>query len=61
MPILSEARSENKMLKPDRNLPRREGESVLPEIRLPATDEMYGSMATDRKTADALVEMEGFD
>jgi len=61
MPILSEARSENKMLKPDRDLPLREGESVLIEIRRPVSDQMYGILSTDKKTADIVLEMDGCD
>jgi predicted DNA-binding antitoxin AbrB/MazE fold protein len=61
MPILSEARNENKMLKPDRDLPLREGESVLIEIRRPVSDQMYGILSTDKKTADIVLEMDGCD
>ncbi|MGA2918968.1 antitoxin family protein [Methanoregula sp.] len=61
MPILSEARYENKMLKPERELPLREGESVIIEIKRPVTDQMYGILSTDKKTADTILEMEGLD
>jgi predicted DNA-binding antitoxin AbrB/MazE fold protein len=61
MPILSEARYENKMLKPDRDLPLREGESVLIEIKRPVSDQMYGILSTDQKTADVVLDMEGSD
>lgn len=61
MPILSQARDENKMLKPDRDLPLREGESVLIEIKGPVSDQMYGILSTDQKTADAVLGMDGCD
>jgi predicted DNA-binding antitoxin AbrB/MazE fold protein len=61
MPILSEARYENKMLKPDRDLPLREGESVLIELRRPVSDQMFGILPTDEKTADIVLEMDGCD
>ena len=61
MPILSQARYENKILKPDRELPLREGESVIIEIKRSVTDQMYGILTTDKKTADRIVEMEGSD
>ena len=61
MPILSEARYENKMLKPDRDLPLREGESVLIEIRRPVSDQMFGILSTDEKTADVVLEMDRCD
>jgi len=61
MPILSEARYENKILKPSRDLPLREGESVIIEIKRPVTDRMYGLFSTDEKTADEIITMEGWD
>lgn len=54
MPILSEARYENKILKPSHDL-LREGESVLIEIKRPVTDQMYGLFSTDEKTADEII------
>jgi predicted DNA-binding antitoxin AbrB/MazE fold protein len=61
MPILSEARYENKILKPSRDLPLREGESVIIEIKRPVVDQMYGLFSTDEKTADEIISMEGWD
>ena len=61
MPILSEARHENKILKPSRDLPLWEGESVIIEIRRPVADRMYGLFSTAEKTADAIISMEGWD
>jgi predicted DNA-binding antitoxin AbrB/MazE fold protein len=61
MPILSEARYENKILKPSRDLPLREGESVIIEIKRPVTDRMYGLFSTDEKTADEIIILEGWD
>jgi len=61
MPILSQARYENKMLKPDRDLPLREGESVLIEVKRQVSDQMYGILSTDQKTADVVLEMDGCD
>jgi predicted DNA-binding antitoxin AbrB/MazE fold protein len=61
MPILSEARYENKILKPSRDLPLREGESVIIEIKRPVVDRMYGLFSTDEKTADEIISMEGWD
>jgi predicted DNA-binding antitoxin AbrB/MazE fold protein len=61
MPILSEARYENKILKPSRDLPLREGESVIIEIKRSVTDHMYGLFLTDEKTADEIIAMEGWD
>jgi predicted DNA-binding antitoxin AbrB/MazE fold protein len=61
MPILSKARHENRILKPSRDLPLREGESVIVEIRHPVTDRMYGLFSTDEKTADEIITLEGFD
>lgn len=61
MPILSEARYENKVLKPDRELPLQEGESVLIEIKRSVSDRMYGILSTDRKTADLVLDMDGCD
>ena len=55
MPIHSEARYENKMLKPDRDLPLREGESVMIEIKRPVSDQIYGILSTDRKTVDIVL------
>ena len=55
MPILSEARYENKILKPSHDLPLREGESVIIEIKRPVTDRMYGLFSTDEKTADEII------
>ncbi|WP_424729189.1 antitoxin family protein [Methanoregula sp.] len=61
MSILSEARYENKILKPSRELPLREGESVMIKIKRPVVDQMYGLFSTDEKTADAIISMEGWD
>ena len=61
MPILSEARYENKILKPSRDFPLREGESVIIEIKRPVVDQMYGLFSTDEKTADEIISMEGWD
>ena len=61
MPILSEARYENKLLKPSRDLPLREGESVIIEIRRQVTDRMYGLFSTDEKTANEIITMDGWD
>jgi len=61
MPILSEARYENKILKPSRDLPLREGESVIIEIKRQVTDRMYGLYSTDEKTADEIITMDGWD
>ncbi|MEN6443396.1 MAG: antitoxin family protein [Methanoregula sp.] len=61
MSILSEARYENKMLKPARELPLKEGESVIIEIKRQITDRMYGIIPTNKKTADEIIEMEGWD
>ena len=61
MPILSEARYENKLLKPSRDLPLREGESVNIEIKRPVTDRMFGLFSTDEKTADEIISMDGWD
>ena len=61
MPILSEARDENKILKPSRDLPLREGESVIIEIKRPVTDRMYGLFSTDEKTADEIISLDGWD
>ena len=61
MPILSEARYENKKLKPSRDLPLQEGESVIIEIKRSVTDRMYGLFSTDEKTADEIITMDGWD
>jgi len=61
MPILSEARYENKMLKPTKELPLKEGESVLIEIKQSIADKIYGILSTDKKTADEIIDMEGWD
>ena len=61
MPILSKARYENEILKPSRDLPLREGESVIAEIRCPVTDRMYGLFSTDEKTADEIITLDGWD
>jgi len=61
MPILSEARCENKIVKPARDLSLREGESVIIEIKHPVTDRMYGLFSTDEKTADKIITMDGWD
>lgn len=61
MPILSEARYENKILKPSRDLPLREGESVIIEIKRSVADRMYGLFSTDEKTADEIISMDGWD
>ena len=61
MSIHSAARYENKMLKPDRELPLQEGESVIIEIKRSVTDQIYGILATDKKTADTIIKMEGMD
>ena len=61
MPILSEARYENKMLKPSRDLPLKEGESVIIEIKRSVADQMCGLIATDEKTADEIIAMDGWD
>jgi len=61
MPILSEARNENNILKPDRDLPLRKGESVLIGMQRSVSDQMYGLLSTDKKTADAVLEMDGCD
>ena len=49
------------MLKPDRDLPLREGESVLIEVKRQVSDQMYGILSTDQKTADVVLEMDGCD
>ena len=61
MAILPEARKENALLKPDRDLPRREGELVLIEIKRSFSDQMNGLISTDKKTADIVLEMDGSD
>jgi predicted DNA-binding antitoxin AbrB/MazE fold protein len=61
MPIFSEARYENKILKPSHDLPLREGESVIIEIKRPVTDRMYGLFSTDEKNADEIITLEGWD
>ena len=61
MTILSEARYENKTLKPARDLPLKEGESVIIEIKRPVSDQMYGILAIDKKNADIIIEMDGWD
>jgi len=61
MPILSEARYENKILKPSRDLPLQEGESVIIEIKRSVADRMYGLFLTDEKTADEIITMDGWD
>ncbi|MFA7695787.1 MAG: antitoxin family protein [Methanoregula sp.] len=61
MTLVSEARYENKCLKPVRELPLKEGESVIIEIRRQITDQMYGILPLDKKTADEIIEMEGGD
>ena len=61
MLILSEARYENKILKPSYDLPLREGESVIIEIKRLVTDRMYGLFSTDEKTADEIITLEGWD
>ncbi len=58
MPILSEARYENKILKPSRDLPLKEGESVIIEIRRPVADRMFGLFSIDEKTADEIISMD---
>ena len=59
MAILPEARKENALLKPGRELPRSEGELVLIEIRQSISDQMHGLLSTDKKTADVVLEMDG--
>jgi len=49
------------MLKPDRDLPLQEGESVIIEIKRSVTDQMYGILSTEKKTADTIISMEGLD
>ncbi len=61
MAIPPEARYENKTLKPARDLPLKEGESVIIEIKRPVSDQMYGILATDKKNADIIIEMDGWD
>ena len=61
MPIISEARYENKIVQPARDLPLREGESVIIGIKRPVTDRMYGLFSTDEKTADEIITLEGWD
>jgi predicted DNA-binding antitoxin AbrB/MazE fold protein len=61
MPILPEARYENKILKPSRDLPLQEGESVIIEIKRSVADRMYGLFLTDEKTADEIITMDGWD
>jgi predicted DNA-binding antitoxin AbrB/MazE fold protein len=61
MPILSKARYENNMLKPTKELPLKDGESVLIEIRQSIADKIYGILSTDKKTADEIIDMEGLD
>jgi len=61
MPILSEARYENKILKPSRDLPLREGESVIIEIKRSVMNRMYGLFSTDEKTADEIISMDVWD
>jgi len=61
MPILSEARYENKILKPSRDLPLQEGESVIIESERSVTDRMYGLFLTDEKMADEIITMDGWD
>lgn len=61
MPLLSEARYENRTLKPSRDLPLREGESVIIGIRRPVTSLMYGLFSTDEKTTDGIISLDGGD
>ena len=61
MAILSEARYENKTLKPARDIPLKEGESVIIEIKRPVSDQMYGILSTDKKNSDIIIEMDGWD
>ena len=61
MPTLSEARYEKKIPGPSRDLPLRDGESLLLGIRHPVTDRMYGLFPTDEKTADEIITMDGSD
>jgi predicted DNA-binding antitoxin AbrB/MazE fold protein len=61
MPILSKAKYENKMLKPTKKLPLKDGESVLIEIRQSIADTIYGILSTDKKTADEIIDMDGWD
>jgi len=48
------------MLKPTKELPLKDGESVLIEIRQSIADKIYGILSTDKKTADEIIDMEGW-
>ncbi|MBP9009222.1 MAG: hypothetical protein BWY45_02702 [Euryarchaeota archaeon ADurb.Bin294] len=61
MSILAKARYENHVLKPMQDLPLDEGESVIIEIKRSIADQMCGLLATDAKTSDLIIDMEGWD
>ena len=61
MTIHAKARYENHMLKPLQDLPLNEGESVIIEIKRSVADQMSGLLATDKKTADIIIDMEAWD
>ncbi len=61
MSILAKARYENHVLKPMEELPLDEGESVIIEIKRSIADQMCGLLATDVKTSDLIIDMEGWD
>jgi len=48
-------------LKPVHELPLKEGESVIIEIKRQIEDQMYGVLPLDKKSADEIIEMEGWD
>ncbi|MEN6518941.1 MAG: antitoxin family protein [Methanospirillum sp.] len=61
MAIVVEARYEDGVLKPVDELPLRDGEEVIVEVKRSLADRMYGAIPLDESTADELIKMEPWE